>query len=867
MAALAAAGDRPAALTEYRRLADRLRRELRLAPSEETWRLAEQIRAVVPTAPAVRSRPGVVPLFGRDEEFRALRAAWAAARTGHGGLAMLHGAPGIGKTRLVAQLVDLAEQEGAVVATGAAPELAGPPLAPWVEIGADLVRALTPLPDEPWVGALAPLLPAHVVAGPDGAPPDLAQGRLFEAVVALLETSARRAPTLVVLEDLQAADDAGLALLAYVARRAPGSRLLVVGTRRDRPARDQILTLEQAARQRGTLRADVRVDRLAPEAVGELARAVGATDEDAVIRVVAAAEGNPLLAVESARALAAGNELPLGLRGAARAAMARLGPDARELVRTLAVAGRDVALEEAADRAGVSVVDALPPAEDAGLLESAGDRIRFGHALLRDAVYADLSASERTARHLRAAEQLAGLTGRAAEAGAHLRAAGKLTDAGALLLAAAAQARTVGALADATLLLREACGALPDDPGPALALADVLAWRGRPADAGAAFEQAVQLLERSGDAVALATAHLRFAEWHYGPICRPAVAVEACRRALAVMDGAGLDVPELRGQILAVYAWCASIGGELTEVDRALAMLSEVAGGEPADPVLACGAHRARCFALLRQGRFAEAVEPGLRAAEAAERAHRPDLIYTGLVNAAFGAAVAGELVEALRLLDRALVAVRGQGMLAIETLLLIDRSWLLVRVGKHAEARAAGVFARRAAEHLDAPDLQALVDAERGRVELRAGDHALAADLLAAALAAPDATISRPLARLQRAEALARLNRVAEAEAELAAVVMEPVRTGDWPDTLVARLTAVEGLVALARGDTETARRRFEDAAAGWRQRMSPAELGRQLGAVMVDLGRPIIGMVVPSEELAVVERDRAALAVRTEA
>jgi len=863
MTSLLAADDRPAALAEYRKLADRLRRELRLAPSEPTWQLAERIRTELPPAPVVRTRPGLLPLVGRDDEVRALQAAWTAARGGHGGLAVISGEPGLGKTRLATQLADLADADDAVVATGAAPDLAGPPLAPWTEVGAALLDACGPLTDEPWLGALATLLPAHLPGHPGGdGPPDLAQARLFEAVVALLAEAARRRPVLVVLEDLHAADEASLALLAYAARRVPAHRILVLATFRARPARDHLLALEHASRQRGTLRAELRLTPLAGAAVAALARAVGDLDAPAVESIVATADGNPLLAVEAARALLAGDELPAGLRSTVRAAMARLPAGARELVHDLAVAGRDVPLDEVRARTGAPLADALPPAEEQGLLECVGDRVRFRHALLRDAVYAELPAADRVARHLAAAAYLAAEPARAAEAAAHLRAAGRLPEAGRLLLDAAEQARAVGALADATELLQAAVAARPDDAGAALALADVLSWRGRAVDAESAFAAALTLLERAGDPQALAEAHIRFAEWNYGPTCRPTVAVAACRQALAVLDGAGVDAPQLRAQALAVWAWCASIGGDLAEVDRALTALHDLIGDEPEDALLRCAIERTQCFRRLREGRFADAIEPGLRSAAAAELVHRPDLVYTALVNAAFGAAICGDLERALGLLDRAVAAVRGRGMLAIEALLLVDRAWVLTRQGRLAEADAATGFARGLADQLDAPDLAALVDAERGRVALRAGEHARAAELLATALARTGAAISRPLARLQRAEALARLGRADEAEQELTAVVTEPVRTGDWPDTLVARLSAVEGLIARERGDCELARHRWEAAAAGWRRRLSPAELGRQLGAVMIDLGRPIIGMVVPAEELAAIEADLAALA-----
>jgi DNA-binding SARP family transcriptional activator/tetratricopeptide (TPR) repeat protein len=866
MARLAEAGDRPAALASYQRLAERLRRELRVAPSEPTWRLAEQIRTHVPPVSEVRApraRPGVVQLIGRQSEHRALVAAWSATLAGHGGFALIHGDPGIGKSRLVAELIDAVARDGALVAVGWVPDFAGAPLSPWVEICAALAGQLGALPQAPWVTTLAPLLPALVAPSRSETPPGLAQARMSEAVLTLMEECARRGPVLVVIEDLHAADEASLAMLAYVSRRVGAERVLVLGTRRDRPRRDRLALLEQAHRQVGTLRADIALRVLESTAISELARAVGPLADDAVLRVVEVAEGNALLAVEAARTLAAGDPLPVGLRGAVRAAAARLPDNARALLSAVAVAGRDVEPAEAAQLAGVELAQALPPAEDEGLIVYAGDRLRFRHALLREAVYADLPPAERVERHARAAEllQAGGAVDRAAEAAAHLRRAGRPREAGELLIQAAARARRLGALADATDLLREASAALPEDPIAVLELADVLAWRGRPADAREVFDRALPLLEVAGDAAVVAAAHLRYAEWHYGPICQPRIATQACRRALAVLDGAGLPERELRGQVLAAYAWCESLDGDPDVVAQTLALLAAVAGEQPDDPLLASGADRARSFILLRQARFAEAVEPGVRAADAAVRANRPDLAYSALVNAAYALTASGDYIGALGLLDRAASELRGRGMLAIETLVLVYRAWVLVRLGRFADAGEAALQARRCADRLDAPDLQAVVDAERGRLAIRAGDFELAQQLLGAGLATPGAGIGRPLAQLQRADALARCDRLDEAEAALAAVALEPVGPGDWPDTLVARAAAVQGVIAVGRGDPNSARRLFEQAAAGWRRRLSPIELAQRMASVLADLGRPIIGLVVPAEELAAIEADLAAL------
>ena len=439
------------------------------------------------------------------------------------------------------------------------------------------------------MNGLAPLLPGRLpgrLAGrlPEGhpGPPGLAQARLSEAVLALIDQACADSPLLVVIEDLHAADVGSLTLLSYVTRRLGDSRALVVVTRRGAPVRDELVTLEQSQRQRGTLLADVALSSLGSSAVSELARAVGDLDSDAIERVVDAAEGNALIAMEAARALASGRPLPVGLRDAVRAAAARLPDDARVLVRTIAVAGRDLDPDEAEQRAGVAVQAALPPAEDEGLLVTVDGRLRFRHSLLREAVYADILALERRDRHVTAAALLQGSMERAAEAAAHLQAAGRTRAAGQLLVLAASKPRALGALADATALLRQAVESLPGDPAPALELADVLAWRGRAADARDAFDKVLPLIEANGDPVAVAAAHLSYAEWHYGPICQPHISVAACRRTLAVLDGAGLSARDMRGRVLAVYAWCESIAGEQHEVEHVLQLLADVAGARRA---------------------------------------------------------------------------------------------------------------------------------------------------------------------------------------------------------------------------------------------------------------------------------------------
>ena len=138
----------------------------------------------------------------------------------------------------------------------------------------------------------------------------------------------------------------------------------------------------------------------------------------------------------------------------------------------------------------------------------------------------------------------------------------------------------------------------------------------------------------------------------------------------------------------------------------------------------------------------------------------------------------------------------------------------------------------------------------DAGLISLAAGRYAEAAQLLADALD-EGAEVSRPAARLARAEALARSRRPEEAVREVRQAALEPVRTGDQPWALVPRMARVQGLIALACGNLAQARRRLSEAAEGW-QRHLARNVGAEYLANLVDLGRvPIVGLVEPEWEL----------------
>ncbi len=95
-------------------------------------------------------------------------------------------------------------------------------------------------------------------------------------------------------------------------------------------------------------------------------------------------------------------------------------------------------------------------------------------------------------------------------------------------------------------------------------------------------------------------------------------------------------------------------------------------------------------------------------------------------------------------------------------------------------------------------------------------------------------------------------LDRCQEAEEEVQATALEPVGPSDFPDTLVPRLTRVQGLIAAARGDRALAGMRLREAAEGWRQRLDRSADGDRYAASLTDLGRPpAAGLVEPDREL----------------
>lgn len=848
MRRLAADGDRVGAVAAYDRLSDRLREGLGLAPSAQTRTLAATLReAEAPGGP----RADEPPLIGRDADLAALAGVWEWVRAGHGAVAVLGGEGGIGKTRLAAELIARAHAGNATVARCSAVDLGGaPPFAPWIELLAALARGLDAPPADSWwpeeLGRLSPSLPRRLGrprAAPVDVPAELARARLFEATVELTEHASATRPLVLVFDDAHLADAPTLELAAYVARRIAELPVLMVLTRRMTPRRDEVDALTNTARTRGVQVCELELQPLTRTELEALIGSVRMLDTATRERVIAAADGNPLLALESARATANGDSgPPASLRSATRAAIAGLGGPARRAAELAAVAGRPL------DRLELSALtspDAVLEAMDCGLLSSTDGRFGFRHDLLREAVVADLEDTRRATHH----EALGrALRASPAEAARHLRRAGRDDLAVECLLEAAAAAVRTTALVEATAYLSEAVELRPEDAASQLELADVWAQLGRRDPATAALERALARLDPL-DAPGRAAVHLRAALWFRGRLCDPGGARHAAQRGIDALDTGSLTDPETRADLLLIRAWSEVTIEGSGAAERTLAELATLDVDLEHPPLRRHHLRSVEGFTLLLGGRTGAAEAALVASGEAGEAAGRADLAYGGWANAACLAIAAGELHRAMEHTARGEAITAPFPAIAFQMAGL--RASVLALLGRHDDARACSDRQAELAGRLGSPRILALADHDAGLLAALAGDHERAQACLGRALAG-EPQILRADARLRRAEALARTGRAEAAEAELRAAALEPIHAGHRPALLLGRMAFVQALVARARGDHELAQARLLESARHWRRLAGDDPVASEHLASLVDLGRPpIAGIVDASGEL----------------
>ncbi|MEO7351716.1 MAG: AAA family ATPase [Marmoricola sp.] len=841
-------GDRASAVQASREFTERLMSELGVRPSVSTRAAHAQVRA----GKVRRPRP---QLFGRADEVAQLTRVWKSAAAGSGQVVVLTGEAGIGKSSLIADLAHRVETSGGLVTTAVGMDVAGQtPFAAWLELCDGLVASVPPVPAHAtWPGELNrlsghlggrlghPGVPASVTA------PELERLRVFESVLRLVEWSCSSRPTMLVLDDAHRTDRASLRLTTHVGRRLAQLPALLVLAQRDGARSADVAALTADLSARGVPVVEIALTPLDDRAVEALAASVHPLGAAAMRKVVDAAEGNPLLAVESSRALAAGDGgPPPNLRTAVRASCSRLPAAGALLVQLLAVAGRPLNPSEL-DRLGLEEIDLLEESATAeGLLARRGGALGFRHELLREAVYAGVPNPTRM--HDRVATAID--PGQHADVAHHLAAAGREREAAQLWAAAAADAREVGALDEAFEFLVRATSD-SSDGALWLELQEVCAWSGRHAEMEHAWDQAMTLLPQGE----LAAAWCRRGRQLRSVVCHPTASMSAYAVAHDLLTEQSDRT--LRADVLLGLAWGDAVAGEGRRFEELLGQAETLLPATP-DARKVSDIVEIRMQGLIRRGQFAEAVEVALQAPPHAVSARFPDRAFAVLMNAACASTCIGDHEGALVLTERAVEATTALPSVLMSS--LAARAQLLARLGRHEEAAQTAQRQLRLAERLDLPGLAATTAHDLGLVALAAGRYEEAAELLDRALS-EGAHVSRPTAGLRCAEALARAGDPAAARLRLRAAVLAPVGQADQPWALVPQIAYVQGLICAAEGDPGSAVARFDEATAAWHRvlesRLSLTAQGYL--ANLVDLGRPpVIGLIEPERELARIETSR---------
>ncbi|GAB3148091.1 AAA family ATPase [Amycolatopsis stemonae] len=323
---------------------------------------------------------------GRTGELDLLRAGLEGARAGRGRLVLVVGEPGIGKTSLARELARHAEGAGVPAGWGRASDDEGsPPYWVFRQLARSLGR---PFP----------------IDGADGS----AEARFaaFEAFADALREAATPHGLLAVLDDLQWADAASLALLVHLARDLDRAPVMLVVTYRDTETTGrEALTTALAALAREPVLTRIRLAGLTE---AEVVEQLGHADVSPAVAALVSRRsgGNPFFVAELARlARTDGDALPDGVVDTVRARLARLSEPCRRLVATAAVLGRDLdpaALAEVTGRATADVLTDLDEAADAGIVTAHS----FKHDLIRESAATGLPTAARLTAHARLAAWL-----------------------------------------------------------------------------------------------------------------------------------------------------------------------------------------------------------------------------------------------------------------------------------------------------------------------------------------------------------------------------------------------------------------------------------------------------------------------------
>lgn len=627
MRALVALGDSVGARRQWQSCCETRQQELRLPPSPEMLEEAESILGalfIVPLpAEPLRTRAmrwgGLEqpPFVGRARELGALLARWEQAAQGRGGLILIGGEAGIGKTRLAEEFAAVVRGRGGWVGRGRCYEVEHIlPYQPLADALQDLMSqqagALAALPE--WARSeLARLAPewASRPFHPESSsalPNAERQSVLLHAVATSFRHFASRRPLLIVLDDLHWATDSTVAAVHHLVRQLADAPALVIGTLRPEEAGEaDALTSLVAQLGRDGLAQHLMLERLSAEAVSELLRRTLKAEPEAefVASLYAHTEGNPYFTIETLRTLAEApmTEGPLPIPGNVRTLIAsrlkHLSSAAREWVACAAVAGRAFDFDLICCALGMDEGTALEAADEllrqGFLLEGSGTLGRdyeFVHHLAQQVTYASIHHRRRRRLHRLLGEAMESLYAGQLAAGAlayHFDAAGEAEKALHYHGLAAQRAATVFAWQEAEKHQGRMLELLTQ-LDPECLRSDHLRLRGQilAERARARFLQA-RLAERDADLAALGALaeasgddHLRLQTWihraqYLNLDAEYQEAIAAAQRGLALADR--LKDAAARGYLLSQVGFAYYFLGQpqpaLTALESALTIVAE----------------------------------------------------------------------------------------------------------------------------------------------------------------------------------------------------------------------------------------------------------------------------------------------------
>jgi DNA-binding CsgD family transcriptional regulator len=594
---------------------------------------------------------------GRARELAVLRDSLEALRQGRGSVAWIEGEPGIGKSSLVAEAM-AASDPGWDVGWGMADQLSERlPLRVMLECLQ--VRSSSPDPRRARAAELLRSRSQSLVGSGD------ATAAGVEVLVTLVDELCAATPTVLVMDDLQWADEASLVVWQQLAASIGQLRLLMVGTCRPTPRRPEV----QQARTAVVRRAGVvfTLDSLSETDVAALVTAaVGAPPGDVLRRLTAQAGGNPLYVRELIDALVrdqavqgppgaevalAGANLPSSLTAVLVDRLGSVSAETAQLLRAAALlGGRFVPADLAVmlRRPVSSLAAALEEAVAAGILADSGPELVFRHPLIRQALYEGMPLAVRTALHAEAARELAAVDADPLSVARQLSLSGRPGKGWAIeWLIQVASSLVARAPKLAVELLRRELDEIPSGSPAWGGLTTSLAWAQL---AAGSYQEAVRL-----------------ASW-----------------AVTVLPG-----PARRAELYWILAHAQVSEGRVDDAIDTIRQALEQ-GGMPGD-------WRARMLVLLsriERGRpdgFGAAQDCAIRAVTAAETAADPFATADALVNLWLTDSVSRDHAAALGHIDRALrVLGNDPGQADMRLIALDARTFSLQNVDQWPQAEAA---------------------------------------------------------------------------------------------------------------------------------------------------------------------------------